>query len=131
MSQADFRAMLTLCDVMVDPVRVGGGMTSLDGFIAGIPIVTLPGEFMRGRFTAAWCRLLELDECVVGDEKSYVDLALHLADDKDFAAKIRSRIGKNCDRLFDDGESLGEFEAFFATVANAQFREHVESGAIA
>jgi predicted O-linked N-acetylglucosamine transferase (SPINDLY family) len=129
MSQLDFRAMLAVCDVMLDPIHVGGGMTSLDAFVAGIPIATLPGQFMRGRFTAAWCRLLEINECVVCDAESYVNLALRLANDNVFAREIRRRIVRNCDRLFDDSLTLREFEDFFAKVVVMQPREAAEVGA--
>jgi protein O-GlcNAc transferase len=108
-----FRAMIAACDVMLDSIHVGGGITSLDGFTAGTPIVTLPGTMMRARFTAAWCRLLAVDECIADSREAYVALALRLAHDRDFRASVRNRIRKNCHRLFDDDSSVQEFEDFF------------------
>jgi protein O-GlcNAc transferase len=37
------------CDVMLDTLYWSGGNTSLDALACGLPMVTLPGEFMRGR----------------------------------------------------------------------------------
>jgi protein O-GlcNAc transferase len=108
-----FRGMIAACDVMLDSLHVGGGITSLDGFAAGAPIVTLPGTMMRARFTAAWCRLLEVEECIADTPEHYVAIALRLAHDREFRASVTNRIRKNCARLFDDESSVQEFEDFF------------------
>jgi len=105
--------MIAACDVMLDSLHVGGGITSLDGFAAGAPIVTLPGTMMRARFTAAWCRLLEVEECIADTPEHYVAIALRLAHDREFRASVTNRIRKNCARLFDDESSVQEFEDFF------------------
>jgi protein O-GlcNAc transferase len=121
-----FRGMIAVCDVMLDSLHVGGGMTSLDSFVAGTPIVTLPGAMMRARFTAAWCRMLEVDECIADSRETYVAIALRLAHDREFRASVRNRIRKHCHRLFEDESSVQEFEDFFesayvaATVAAAR-----------
>jgi protein O-GlcNAc transferase len=117
LNAGDFRNLLAVCDVMLDSIHVGGGMTTLDGLVAGTPIVTLPGKLMRGRFTAAWCRLLELDECVAESPAHYVELALRLAMDRTFHAKISGRIAANSHRLFDDNLAVHLFEEFFAAIA--------------
>jgi predicted O-linked N-acetylglucosamine transferase (SPINDLY family) len=108
-----FRGMIAACDVMLDSIHVGGGITSLDGFSAGTPIVTFPGTMMRTRFTAAWCRLLEVEECIADSAEQYVALALRLAQDGEFRVSIRNRIRNNRHRLFDDESSVQEFEDFF------------------
>ena len=48
---ADYLCVMLLADVMLDPLHFGGGKTSLDALSLGVPIVTLPGKFMRGRAT--------------------------------------------------------------------------------
>jgi predicted O-linked N-acetylglucosamine transferase (SPINDLY family) len=68
---------------------------------------------MRARFTAAWCRLLEVEDCIADSPEQYVELALRLAHDREFAAGVKNRIRKNCHRLFDDESSVREFEDFF------------------
>ena len=45
-------AINAVCDAMLDTLRWSGGNTSLDALAAGLPIVTLPGRFMRGRQSA-------------------------------------------------------------------------------
>jgi CRISPR-associated protein Csy1 len=48
------------CDVMLDSLYFSGGNTSLDAFLAGLPVLSSEGKFMRGRQTAAMLRRLGL-----------------------------------------------------------------------
>ena len=60
----DFLSLVTVSDVMLDPLHYSGGNTSLEAFALGTPIVTWPGEFMRGRHTHGFYKLMDLDDCV-------------------------------------------------------------------
>jgi protein O-GlcNAc transferase len=97
---------------MLDSIHVGGGITSLDGFSAGAPIVTIPGPMMHERFAAAWCRLPDAEKCIADSPETYVTLAVRLAHDSESRASVRQRISYNCHRLFDDEPSVLEFEFF-------------------
>ena len=48
---AQFFRLLMMADVILDPPFFGGGNTSYEAFAMGLPIVTWPGPFMRGRVT--------------------------------------------------------------------------------
>src|SRR4029077_4382157 len=50
-SHADFMSLNSLADVLLDPVHIGGGNTSYEGLALGVPIVTMPSPFLRGRIT--------------------------------------------------------------------------------
>ena len=54
----DFLSLVTVSDVMLDPLHYSGGNTSLEAFALGTPIVTWPGEFMRGRHTHGFYKLM-------------------------------------------------------------------------
>ncbi|MBL8835432.1 MAG: tetratricopeptide repeat protein, partial [Alphaproteobacteria bacterium] len=51
MPQNRFFALLELCDAVLDTPHFNGGTSSLQAFSLGVPIVTLPARFLRGRFT--------------------------------------------------------------------------------
>src|SRR5262249_32461009 len=51
--RAGFLGLTGMLDVSLDPLHFGGGNTSFEAFALGIPIVTLPSEFLRGRITYA------------------------------------------------------------------------------
>src|SRR5262249_14112563 len=56
MPRSDFLELLACSDVMLDPFPFGGGHSSYEALSLGLPVVTLPGEFLRGRLTYAMYR---------------------------------------------------------------------------
>ncbi|MGH8802841.1 MAG: hypothetical protein ACREX6_11180, partial [Casimicrobiaceae bacterium] len=47
-SHDDYLRINLLCDAMLDTLHWSGGNTSLDALACGLPVITLPGAFMRG-----------------------------------------------------------------------------------
>ncbi|MGE5104602.1 MAG: tetratricopeptide repeat protein, partial [Betaproteobacteria bacterium] len=45
----DYLRINLACDAMLDTLYWSGGNTSIDALACGLPVVTLPGAFMRGR----------------------------------------------------------------------------------
>ena len=53
------------CDLMLDSLHWSGGNTALDALCSGLPLVTCPGRFMRGRQSYAMLQRLGLAEVLV------------------------------------------------------------------
>ena len=105
--EPDFRAMLSVCDVLFDSLHWSGGNTSLDALAAGLPIVTLPGRFLRGRQSAAMLRTIGLPQLIAGDESEMVAIAAGIANDRD---ALRSHIAGHRGLLFDRDEPIRALE---------------------
>ncbi len=73
--QAEFFRLLMMADVILDPPFFGGGNTSYEAFAMGLPIVTWPGLFMRGRVTEGCYRQMGFTELVADSLDSYVEIA--------------------------------------------------------
>lgn len=101
-SHDDYKRINQLCDVMLDTLHWSGGNTSLDALAMGLPIVTLPGEFMRGRQTMAMLKLLGVEELIAVSTEEYLAIAHKLATDHSYRDEISKKILKQRDRLFDD-----------------------------
>ncbi len=78
----DFLSIISLADVLIDTIHFCGGYTSLLCFACGLPVVTLPGAFMRGRMTYALYKQMGIFDCVASDIRSFVDIAFTLANNK-------------------------------------------------
>jgi protein O-GlcNAc transferase len=113
MSEKDFFSLLMLADVVLDPFHFGGGNSSLEAFACGVPVVTLPSPFLRGRLTLALYGQMDVMDCVACDLKSYVNIALRLGNDKNWREEIRAKIKSRSDILFEDVEAVRELEGFF------------------
>ncbi|MBN2473353.1 MAG: tetratricopeptide repeat protein [Pirellulales bacterium] len=116
-SRSDFVALLGLADVLLDPLHFGGGNTTYEAFSRGVPIVTLPSEFMRGRVTAACYRKMGVADCVAADRDDYVKIALKLGTDADYRETVRSKVGEAAETLFEDAAAVRQLEEFFLRAA--------------
>ena len=112
-----FMNFLTLIDVLLDPFPYGGGNSSLEGFSCGVPVVTLPTEFLRGRITQALCRRLGIEQCIAADLEEYIQIAVRLGSDPDYRRAVRDQILANRPHLFNGDEAKASLEAFLIQAA--------------
>jgi protein O-GlcNAc transferase len=111
--QPQFVSLLGISDVLLDPIPFGGGHTSLDALAQGTPVVTLPGQFLRGRITFGLYQRMGLMDCVANDPAQYVAIAVRLGTDPDYRRQVQERILANNAALFEDRDSVVQLEAFF------------------
>lgn len=102
MSRSAFLETIAACDLMVDTLGWSGGNSALDALRAGLPIVTCPGEFMRGRQCATMLRLLGIQGAFADSPETLAELTLERIDDDDFRAHFRDRAGSGLNDLVDD-----------------------------
>jgi CRISPR-associated protein Csy1 len=111
-SHADYLRVNLACDVMLDSLYWSGGNTSLDAIACGLPVVTRPGELMRGRQSAGMLSLMGLHELVVASDDAYVELALRLGRDAKYRAAIRTALAERSRILFDQEAPVRALESF-------------------
>ncbi len=116
----DYKRINQLCDLMLDTLHWSGGNTSLDALAMGLPIVTLPGQFMRGRQTMAMLKLLTVEELIASSTDAYLSIANKLATDREYRNQISHRILHNQARLFDDTKPTQELGKLLAQLAHGQ-----------
>ena len=109
-------AFLALCrsaHVMLDSLHWSGGNTTLEGLAFDVPVVTLPGPFMRGRHSHAMLDILGLaGELSARDPGHYVEIAARLAHDPGFRSRMSAAIRERKHLLFDDAAPIRALEAF-------------------
>ncbi len=108
-----FMELLCVADVVLDTMHFNGMNSSLQALAAGTPVVTLPGEFQRGRHTQAMYRKMGILDCIAVDRRQYVDLAVRIANDPAHAHALRERLVAGNHVLFEDRKVVDEFERFF------------------
>jgi protein O-GlcNAc transferase len=116
---ADFLGALNLADALLDPLHFCGGITSLEAFALGCPVVTLPGQFMRGRMTYGFYRRMGHLDLVASDTTDYVALARRLANDPAWRQQQRDEVARRASVLFGDVAAVREFEAVLTRMVAA------------
>ncbi|HEX6138600.1 MAG TPA: tetratricopeptide repeat protein [Casimicrobiaceae bacterium] len=110
----DYLRINLACDAMLDTLYWSGGNTSLDALACGLPVVTLPGAFMRGRQSAAMLRLAGVPELIARDPADYVGIATRLAEDAVWRGAIAARIREGRGALFETPEPTRAFAELLA-----------------
>ena len=108
----DFLWLAALCDVMLDPIHFGGGNTTFESLALGVPVVTLPSGFLRGRITLALYREMNFLDCVVANSAQYADLAVRLGTDEAFRGRISAKILQANSALFECSAGIRQLEEF-------------------
>lgn len=112
-----FLGVLAVADVVLDTWPFGAGNTNYQTFAMGVPVVTLPGRWIRGRGTLAHYRHMEIEGCIAATPSEYTDIAVRLATDRDFRTKIVDLIKERSDAVLEDEVSMRAFAAFLEEIA--------------
>ncbi|HUE16060.1 MAG TPA: tetratricopeptide repeat protein [Planctomycetaceae bacterium] len=117
LSYDEYLAFLRLADVLLDTVHFGAGTTTYHALALGVPLVTLPGAYSRGRGTDAAYRRLGVSQCVAADPNDYVRRALAIANDRSLRDAIGAAFRERVGMLFANVAGAREIEAFFVDAA--------------
>jgi CRISPR-associated protein Csy1 len=111
----DYLRANLVCDAMLDTLHWSGGNTSLDALACGLPIVTLPGAFMRGRQSAGMLGLVGAHELIARDRADYLTISARLAADGPWREKLSARIRAEQGRLFDVPDAIDALQRLLQT----------------
>ena len=109
-----------ICDVFLDSLGWSGGNTTLEAIACKLPVVTCPGEFMRGRHSYAILKMLKVTETIAQSKSEYIDIAVKLGLDSSWRQKIVQNIEANHPYLYDDLECIKGLEEFYQQVVPRQ-----------
>ena len=109
MLKENFYNYIKISDVLLDTYPFGGCNTSIEGITFNKPVITLPSNFINGRFTYGFYKKMRINDCIVYNFDDYVSLALKLTSDKDFYNKISNKISTNKNALFEEKKSIDDW----------------------
>jgi protein O-GlcNAc transferase len=115
-SQTNYFHLNLLSDVYLDNLTWSGGNTTLEAIACNLPVVTCPGEFMRGRHSYAILTLLRLTEAIARDKDHYIELAIRFGLDEQWRQEIKQKIRQQENRVFDERTCIAGLEAFYRSV---------------
>lgn len=76
-------------DVALDPFPYNGGTTSLDTLYMGVPFIALEGDSFAARMGHSILNNVGLPELSVRTIEAYIDLAVRMAEDRDWLLALR------------------------------------------
>ncbi len=114
-----FNLMLN-SDIFLDTFKYSGYTTTSDAIACNLPIVTCPGELMRGRQSYALLKMLHVTETIAKNEKEYIEIAAKLGLDLVWRDSIVEKMRQYHSYLYDDQVCVAALEKFYQRVV----REH-------
>jgi predicted O-linked N-acetylglucosamine transferase (SPINDLY family) len=110
-THAEFLQVIANADAVLDPFHFSGANTNAEALAMGVPLVTLPSGFMRGRLAYALCSQIGMHELIAADSEDYVERAVGLGRDADRREHACNRLAERSAQLFerrDAGQALGD-----------------------
>lgn len=107
-----YRGLNERADVYLDSIGWSGGNTTLEALACGLPVVTLPGDLMRGRHSAAMLWQCGAADTVAANVDDYVAIAVRLGLDAEERQSLRGRILAGMERIYADLRPLRALEDF-------------------
>jgi predicted O-linked N-acetylglucosamine transferase (SPINDLY family) len=108
-----FAGTAACSDVFLDSIGWSGGNTTLEAINHNIPVVTLPGEMMRGRHTMAILKMMGIEETITATKDDYVRVAVLLGQDAEYRQHISKLVAENKQKLYRDLKPVRALEDFF------------------
>ncbi|MFB2933876.1 tetratricopeptide repeat protein [Aerosakkonemataceae cyanobacterium BLCC-F154] len=115
-TRPDYLMINLLSDVFLDTIGWSGGNTSLEAIACNLPIVTQPGEFMRGRHADSFLKMIGVTETIAQTEAEYIEIAVKLGLNSQWRQQVVARIKANQNLLFDDQVCVQALEEFYTQV---------------
>jgi protein O-GlcNAc transferase len=112
LSASNYIRLMSEMDVILDSIGWTGGNTSLQAIELGKPIVTFPGEFMRGRHTYAMLKMMGLDNHSSNSLGAYVGRAIILGSDGSLRTHVGSEILGRKHLLYEDRTFIDALDKF-------------------
>ena len=119
-----FMALIAHMDVLLDPIHFGSGNTLYEAMVYGTPVVTWPGQFMRGRIVAGAYRQMGVADAPIAQRlEDYAPLALALGRDPERSRALRQASLEAAGRaLFADMQGVRELGVFLEAAVIAAGR---------
>ncbi|WP_107668129.1 tetratricopeptide repeat protein [Cyanothece sp. BG0011] len=113
LNRHEYLSLNLVSDVFLDTLSWSGGNTTLEAIACNLPVVTCPGEFMRGRHAYAILKTLGVEETITYSEEDYIAMAIKLGHDPQWRKELRENIKANHHRLYEDQVAMDALESFY------------------
>ena len=111
-----YASLNLVSDIYLDTLSWSGGNSTLEAIACNLPIVTCPGEFMRGRHSYGILKMLGVTETIAQTEAKYIDIAVKLGREPEWRNSIIQRMIERHSYLYEDKTCVKALEDFYLRV---------------
>jgi protein O-GlcNAc transferase len=114
-----YHAMNRLADIFLDSIGWSGCNSTMEAIACDLPIVTMPGKFMRGRHSLAILNMMGVEETIAANVEEYISLAVKLALDVPRRQEVAAKIAANKHKIYGDLSCIAGLEEFLETAVRS------------
>ena len=118
MNNRKFAGTSALADVFLDSIGWSGCNSTLESIAHNIPVVTLPGELMRGRHSMAILKMMGIEETIASNKEEYIKIAVRLGKNREYRQYISQQVAENKHKLYSDLKPVRALEDFILQLVN-------------
>jgi predicted O-linked N-acetylglucosamine transferase (SPINDLY family) len=111
-----YASLNLVSDIYLDTLSWSGGNSTLEAIACNLPILTCPGEFMRGRHSYGILKMLGVTETIAQTEAEYIDIAVKLGREPEWRNSIIQRMIERHSYLYEDKTCVKALEDFYLRV---------------
>jgi len=111
---AQYHAINCLSDVYLDSIGWSGCNSTFEAISYNLPVVTLPGEFLRGRHSSAVLTMMGVTETIATTLDDYITLSVRLGQDLQWRHQISEKIAAHKHLIYQDKDCITALEDFLA-----------------
>jgi len=109
----DYWNLHGVADVFLDTIGWSSGGSVFEAVACGVPVVTMPGEFMRGRQGFAILSQLGVADTIASGKEGYIDSAIRLGLQDTLRRDVTARMELGYPLLYSDPRSTRALEEFY------------------
>lgn len=117
-------------DVVLDSLVWSGGKSSMEALWCGTPVITLPGEMMRGRHTYAFLKRIGAQQAIASDKDDYIRIAARCATEDEFLKVLKSAVQTGRHLLYHDEDVIIALEGFLDRLVRSASFVHQASRSV-
>ncbi len=112
LNSEEFYGLMHQADVYLDTLGFSGFNTAMQAIDCALPLVTIDGEFMRGRLASGILKRMGLTELIANSKQAFIELAVRLASNKTYRQNISEKIIELRAILYEDKEPVLALQNF-------------------
>lgn len=107
-----FYGLMHKASIYLDTIGFSGFNTAMQAIICDLPIVTVAGDWMRGRFASGILNRLGMPQMACNTNERYIEMAVELIQNPSLLHVYKTNIATQKSKLFNDLAPIRDLEKF-------------------
>ena len=109
-------ALYKVSDVILDSYYAGGCTTTREALEVGGIVVTLPTNYLGGRWSYGYYNIIGVDDMIAKTKDEYINISVKIATNKKYNIIMKNKILDNVNKLFFQKSAINAWDTIFQDI---------------